>query len=341
MVALDTLKVAVSRDVLRGFDEKAFTVRRDVDPVKVTDTETLRLHPRIIKETCGLGAVEIGRDRMTVEMSAKILGEKYPAGITLETVERIPRAINEAGAFQVDAAAFLDGAEVLRCDVAVNLPVQDVQESLRHLHLLGVNDRYHTRAYERDGIVFTREAKTAPERLTFYDKFGEMTRGKNRRWIERGILDAEPFRGMLRGEVNLKNFRGVRNFLGVQDPRSLLDILSSDRNPVLAVFERVANHPSIEQAAAGFRELCNYRGGYAAVKDRIGNIGVFKLCDWEWSVIRVYIKGTYSESTNPSPMLRKVKSVFVEEDRKRRERERPEVVQDRIAEIHQLLRKAA
>ena len=340
MVALDTLKVAVSRDVLRGFDEKAFTERRDIDRVKGTDTETLRLHPRVTKETCGMNAVEIGRDRMTVEVSAKILGEMYPSGITLETVERIPKAIAAAGILDLDAAAFLDGAEVLRCDAAVNLRVEDVQDSLRHLRLLGVNDRYHTRPYSKTGIVFQREAKTAPERLTFYEKFGHMMR-VDRKWIERGILDAEPFRGMLRGEVNLKNFRGVRNVLGVQDPRSLLDVLSSDRNPVLSVFERVADHPGIEKAAAGFRELCNYRGGYAAVKDRIGNIGVFELCGWEWSVIRVYIKGTYSESTNPSPMLRKVKSVFIEEDRKRRERDFPEAVQDRIAEIHQLLRKAA
>ena len=338
MVALDTLKVAVSRDVLRGFDEKAFTVRRDVDPVKGTDTETLRLHPRVIKETCGFNAVEIGRDRMTVEMSAKILGEMYPSGITLETVERIPEAIAAAGILDLDAAAFLDGAEVLRCDVAVNLPVQDVQESLRHLHLLGVNDRYHTRAYERDGIVFTREAKTAPERLTFYDKFGEMTRGKNRRWIERGILDAEPFRGMLRGEVNLKNFRSVRNVLGVQDPRSLLDILSSDRNPVLAVFERVANHPSIEQAAAGFAELCNIRGGYSVVRKRIGDVGTFEKLSWDWNVIRVYIKGTYAESSNPSAMLREVRKTFLEELKKRRF---PEAGQDRIAEIHRLLKQAA
>lgn len=337
MVALDTLKVAVSRDVLWGFDEKAFTVRRDIDRVKGTDTETLRLHPRVIRETCGVNAIEIGRERMTVELSAKILGEMYPSGITLETVERIPEVIRAAGILDLDAAAFLDGAEVLRCDVAVNLPVQDVQESLRHLHLLGVNDRYHTRAYQGDGIVFTREAKTAPERLTFYDKFGEMRR-KNRRWIERGILDAEPFRGMLRGEVNLKTFRGVRNILGVQDPRFLLDILSSDRNPVLTVFERVSNHPSIEQAAAGFAELCSIRGGYSAVRKRIGDVGTFEKLSWNWPVIRVYIKGTYAESSNPSAMLREVRKTFLEELKRRRF---PEAGQDRIAEIHNLLKQAA
>ena len=337
MVALDTLKIAVSRDVLRGFEEKAFTRRRDVDPVKGTDTETLRLHPRVIRETCGLGAVEIGRDRMTVEVSGKILGEMYPAGISIDTVERIPRAINEAGAFQVDGAAFLDGAEVLRCDAAVNLPVEDVQDSLRHLRLLGANDRYHTRPYSKTGIVFTREAKTVPERLTFYDKFGEMTR-MNRRWIEAGKLDAEPFRGILRGEANFKNFRSVRDMFGVQDPRSLLDVLGSDRNPVLAVFERVSNHPGVEQAAAGFAELCKVRGGYATVRNRIGDEGIFERCGWDWNLILVFVRGTYAESSKPGRMIQELKRFYL---KKRRERDFPEAAKDRIGEIHQLLRKAA
>lgn len=337
MVALDTLKVRIPRAVVLDYDGKAFNERREVDSIRGTVKETSHLNKLVIGRTCGVNAIVIGEESATVEVSAKILGEMYPSGINLDTVDRVPRAINAAGVLSIDAAAFIAGAEVLRCDAAVNLPVESVQESLRHLRVLGVSDRYHFKAYEKTGIVFTREAKTVAERLTFYDKHGEMLMRKNAKWIATGSLDPEPFRGMLRAETNMKHYTNIRELFGVQE-RALLDVLSSDRNPVLTIFERIADHSRVRGMNPKFAELCSMRGGVVSIVKRRGWIEVFEVCDWQWDMVRVFIRGTYHGKSKPSRILSEARAIFQDELRKKHF---PEVAKDRIAEVHQLLKQAA
>jgi hypothetical protein len=337
MVALDTLRIRVSRSVLGDFAPTAFRQIEETDGRTGEVRSVRKLSPRVIRETCGLGAVEIGEELATVEVSGKILGGAYPQGINLETVERVTDAINRTGILSVDGQRFIDEAEVLRCDVCANLPVADVPQSLNNLRLIALNERYHPRPYERTGIVFTREAKSVRERLTFYDKYGELVR-LNRKWIEAGMIDAEPFKGMLRAETNVSKFRDIRNLFGIEEPRLLTAVLSSGENPLLKVFESVSNHRLVRASENGFSELCAIKGGAASVRNRLGWIRIFELCGWEWPVIMVWVKAKYQGKSKPVRMVAQARREY---EREMRERGRLDAGINRLEEIRNLLRAAA
>jgi hypothetical protein len=316
MIRLDTLKILIPRAVLQGYDKRKYSLIEETDGKTGKRSEKSRLSKKVIRETCGLGAVEIAPEHVVIEVSAKLLRQSYPAGICLDTIEELPEGLNETGALRVDGAGFLDNAEVLRCDVAENLRVRSVRDSLAALQLLGLNERYHTRPYQGSGVVVSREAKSLRERLIFYDKYGELNH-LNRKWLGLGLIDAEPFRGVLRAETNISKFRDIRRLFEVGEPRRLLDVLSSETSPLLEVFTRISEHRLVSGLSSGFEELYAMRGGVAGVRNRLGWIGIFERCGWDWNLVRFWIRGKYSRGSNPSRMVARARAVFNAESRDR------------------------
>jgi hypothetical protein len=336
MMTLDSMRVKAPIDALLGYDESAFSLITQQKTRELPVSRHRELHTEAIRSICGLGAIVIGEDHFTVETSAKILGDLYHRGISSETLDRYVDGIAAAGIIELDKGRFVSEAEVLRCDVTRNLHVDDVHESLRQLNLLAVNDRYSTEPYEGTGVVFRRRVKTAPVRMTCYDKHKEMA-SHNRKWIAAGKLDPDPFKGVLRMEMNLKNHEPMRRMLNVENPRLLLDVLSSDANPLLAVYDDIAAG-TIAGMSAEFVRLCSEKGGAIRVVKRLGWIRVFEVCGWEWDVVRVWIKGTYGQRSNAGRVIRDARRMFAEEKRKRDE---PKGGINRLEEIRGLLRIAA
>lgn len=336
MMTLDSLRVKAPIDALRGYDESAFSLITKQKKRELPVSRHRELHAEAIRSTCGLGAIVIGEDDFTIETSAKILGDLYHRGISSETLDRYVDGITAAGIIELDKGMFVLEAEVLRCDVTRNLHVEDVQESLRQLNLLAVNERYSTEPYDGTGVVFRRRVKTAPERMTCYDKHKEMAR-HNRKWIAAGKLDPDPFKGVLRMELNLKNHEPMRRMLNVENPRLLLDVLSSEANPLLAVYDDIAAG-TIAGMSDEFVRLCSEKGGAAKVVNRHGWIHVFEVCGWEWEVVRIWVKGSYRGRSNPNRMIENARRIFAEEKRKRDE---PKGGMNRLEEIRGLLRLAA
>jgi hypothetical protein len=338
MVTLDSMKLGVSRAVLLDFKSTAFKTVEETDGRTHKTKRSHKILPVVIGETCGLGAVEIGEERASIEVSGKILHELYPQGINLETIERVTDEINRTGVLFIDRSRFLDEAEVFRCDACVNLPVTSIEASLLNLRILELNDRWNVTPYGKTGIVAQHRGITVDRRVIFYDKETELKTGRNRKWVDSGSLDPEAFKGVLRGETNIRRYEDIRKLLDVEDPRRLLDVLASEENPVLKIFEMLCDHPLIRTSENGYAELSAIRGGYAELRKEVGDLGVFERCGWEWAVIESVIKNRYSGKSKPSRMLKLVRGSY---ERAMRDRGNPVSIVKGLDEIRALLRFAA
>lgn len=225
MITFDKLKIVADIQAIKVCDESRFEfVERDG---RVTSLRYYQEHPFLLKIK-----VDYACDEVVIEFSGKILGKDYPKLISKDTIEQCFQAINALGFCEVDIEAMMD-AEVVKCDVTKDVPVDDVSRVTDYI-------RSHIRNYQQylcrkmkngnvvvDKNVISRKTK---KRMTIYDKGNEMTRSANRPFVEKyGLQDA--FSGMCRFELNLDSKQQIRQSLRIGDTK-LMTVLSTDADPI-------------------------------------------------------------------------------------------------------------
>ena len=180
--------------------------------------------------------IDWDRERAKFQFSAKILAQNYFDLISKDNIEQVFDIINSLGIgieFYVDRV--LEYGEVVNCDFTANLKVkQHVQNYIFDLFLEAsrLTSNWFVKKYKKSSVVFEEAKKTKPLRAIFYNKYSEMLKRKD---TDLGI---EKFRNVLRFEINAKRKKNVRDLAGVETNR-LLDILNSEANPFLTVFEKL------------------------------------------------------------------------------------------------------
>ena len=294
------------------------------------------------KDVIGLKSVEVWQDFGTLELSAKVLRERYHELVSVNTIEEVVSQINRTGLVTLDPSSFIENAEVLRCDSTSDLHVsQDVGEYLQSLKVIGhLNPKYHARAYKRTGLVLTKEVTSYGERLLLYDKFTEVMRDKNRK-----ILLADRFQGVLRVEANHRELRSIRKRFGLSGKGEigLMEVLQSKENPNLKIFSSIFDSPDIAKAKAKFDELRTNGEPLHKLEKRIGRENIIADCNYDMKVIRELLKAKYSEGSNFSHVLRQYRELLADmlaRDEVHKDERASTFDTDHIGEIRELLRVA-
>ncbi|MBN1995970.1 hypothetical protein JW935_00375 [candidate division KSB1 bacterium] len=233
MNKVDTLKMGLAADTLVNYNKHCFQTN-DVREPNGTENRILKLSDQI--RSLGLSSIYIdgGKNKMTLEVSAKILKERYSYLINRDTLGEFVNAVNSSGIIKIDGDKLLNESEIYRADVCENVHLdKDLTIYKNAIASRMMKDtKYVVRNYKGEGLVITPKNKTDNHRIVIYPKYKELTMAKNREL--RKYIDIEQFRDVLRIEVNVRRFVTCRKLFDIPREKRpcLADIVFSEK-PVL------------------------------------------------------------------------------------------------------------
>jgi len=254
---------------------------------------------------------KIGKEEVTVELSAKILKGEYYKLINLDTIERVFFEINSSSPITFDPAKAIDTATVGKMDVTDNLHLTSSPEKyLIALNQVRLNDRYNVNDYRQPGnkgIVIQGKQKTFKERMIFYLKELDLNRDK--------ALKNEPYfdtilqqhQGTLRCESNYTSLERIRTAAGTSS-NHLKSILMSEEKPNLKLFEKVMQK---ETQIRLFLEMENgmYAGmGLRQIEQSRGRETIIRECNFDMSLIIDFIRRARGKGSNNSKAIREYRT---------------------------------
>ena len=252
-------------------------------------------HPFLLKIKVDFECGEV-----VIEFCGKILGKDYPKLISKDTIRQCFETINDLEFVEVDIDAMMD-AEVVKCDVTKDIPVDDVTQVTDFI-------RSHIKNYQRflcrklrngnvvvDKNVISRRIK---KRMTIYDKGNEMRRTENRRFVEKYGLD-DAFSGMCRFELNLDSKEQIRKSLRIADTK-LMTVLSADADPITDFLDEVVE----PQDAVAMTDKKSYM-----------TMLVLKDCDFDLEKVEAKMRAFYkSKGTSISKVMEPYKAMMEQMD---------------------------
>lgn len=248
MIKFDRLKIVAPIDNISKVNDEKFqkNYRKGV------------LFSQKFQQTCPYKLlIELNYDKKEaiMEFSGKILGERYPELISIETIYACLQRINETAICDIDIDAMMD-ADVVSCDVTQDAIIQNYIQTMKMIYGNIKNYQAYTCKLLRTGSlsieknVVTNKYK---KRLSIYNKEKEMNITKNRAFVSENDLSGK-FEDTCRFEINLKSMERIRETLHVKDTK-LSSVLASTANPISEfISEILADDPEIRPGNMGWKQ---------------------------------------------------------------------------------------
>lgn len=247
MIKIDSLKLKFNANTVKDINFNNFIAIEKKDSNKnllskklVLDiSKNYLLGLKNIELIYNLGLIEYG----VIELSAKVLKQDYFDLINKNNIEKVIDTINNSDAIKFNSR-FLDTAEVLKTDVTENLTVsKEVSDYIKALQFCNISDKYRIEKYKNEAIVFKRNVLSYKERMIFYDKYAEMLKDK-----EAKFLNIEKFRNVLRCENNIVSFERLRKNFEIKYSKIYLkDILNSNKQVNYETFNRIIDNNNLSE----------------------------------------------------------------------------------------------
>lgn len=297
MTTLDTTKLKITTDNLIYNKSNYHNTNLLQDGVELYDKWVLKKEVR--HNHYGLNNVVIDENEKSIiiEISAKILGEKYMAGISNNTLDIVVDNINDWAGLDLSKIDYL-GSNLLRGDFTKNILIDDVRGSINVLKLGKSNSQFLVTDYNKAnncGIVFQGKQKSYKNRQIYYDKDTELTKvSRNKDFINKyGNKDfLKSIDNILRIEQNVTEQKTLKRIFKTETTR-LGNILDSDVKPVL---ER---HKIITKHSYGLELFDEYNSKEYKLRDvilEIGLIGILERCKYNLEVAEDYLKTHIGEN---------------------------------------------
>ena len=293
MITFDKLKIVADIRAIQVRDESRFKFI-EKDGI-ISSLEYYQEHPFLLKVKVDYECGEV-----VIEFCGKILGKDYPKLISKDTIKQCFESINDLGFVEVDIDAMME-AEVVKCDVTKDIPVEDVTQVTDYI-------RSHIKNYQRfqcrklrngtvvvDKNVISRKTK---KRMTIYDKGTEMCRSANRPFVQKyGLEDA--FSGKCRFELNLDSKEQIRKSLRIADTK-LMTVLSADADPITDFLDEVVE----PQDAVTMSDKKSYV-----------TMLVLKDCDYDLEKVEAKMRAFYrSKGTSISKVMEPYRAMMEQMD---------------------------
>lgn len=251
MVTLDKVKLVATLDCLLDFDPAKFSVvkeggRTKVFKFKISEPYTL--------------SIEIKNDEqeLVVEFTGKILGKDYPELISINTIAMCFERLNDLGVCRVDPAKMMS-AEVVKCDVTKDVPVEDIPALTRYVKGAVRNyEAYSCTKFRNGNLIVEKSVSThkRKRRITIYDKQHEMNLQGERPFVLSNGLEGE-YDGKCRFELNLTTKKQIREALNLTG-NTLAEVLHSEENPIQEFLKDVLADDPAGKAVSSWKDLEKY-----------------------------------------------------------------------------------
>lgn len=233
LITLDTVKIKMHESEVsvnwRAFTEKHSTKHK----------ETRIYRPDVF----GIGFIsyDMHQETVTIETSAKTLGNDYGRLISWNTFENYVDVLNSTDHLRVTPESILN-AQVLRADFCKSRELDYLPEeavtTLKHFDTQG---KYNCSKYGT-GIMVKRKAKSQKDVFVCYGKQPEMNTAKNRLFVEKyPLVLANITAKTLQSELRVTDFKSMRKHTDTEDVITLEDVLSANTDPLADQFRTFAN----------------------------------------------------------------------------------------------------
>lgn len=251
MVTLDKVKLVATLDCLLDFDPAKFSVVKEGGRTKVLKFKLSE--PYTI-------SIEIKNDEreLVVEFTGKILGKDYPELISINTIAMCFERLNALGVCRLDPAKMMN-AEVVKCDITKDVPVEDIPALTRYVKGAVRNYEAFTCTKFRNGNLVVEKSVTTHKRkrrITIYDKGHEMNLHEERPFVSDNGLEGE-YDGMCRFEMNLTSKKQIREALDITG-NTLTEVLQSKKNPIQDFLSDVLAEDPAGKAVTSWKDLEKY-----------------------------------------------------------------------------------
>lgn len=221
---LDTIKMGAEQSCIVSIKEGALQ-----DPVRKMSGGKIIRHDQYVRELfLPIGVKSIMLDELNgnviIELSAKILGEKYPELINKNNSEEVLDNLS-CEAVEFNTKVLLESAWCGRVDIVDDLKVQgQAADYFDALYICGSSNKYAVSLFPKESILFQNKSKSVNESIIFYDKHVQVQRDPNSH-----LIDPEVFKSVLRVEQRISRFAKIRDTfrLPKHNPPMLTDILES------------------------------------------------------------------------------------------------------------------
>lgn len=241
---------------------------------------------------------DVVKNKAIIEVSAKILSDRYPELINKDNIQWCFEKINSLGCCKLDISGVMNNSNLISCDITMDLGGLTMPDSLAIKSCLINLNKYQVQKYTNCGFTITKLVKTRNRqvRLSIYDKIKEMHKATNKEFLDllddkAGVL--EYFNGRFRLEANVKTISQIKTICNTEG-NSLAEVLNSDANPLLTIFDSVFRLPEPDEAGQNeIQTLLSYRN-----LSELKNALLIKACGNDLAQIDLVLNNCLSPKTN-------------------------------------------
>ncbi len=294
MVRFDKIKILTDKKHVSNIDSDVSTMviknNMQQNRFKQTKPYNLYINTNNLDEKC------------IIEVSAKVLRDRYPELINKNTIHSCLELINATGYCSLDVDGIIRNSQLISCDITRDLGGLNIPDnlSIAFKSCLKNLNRFQVQKFTTSGYTITKlvNTKNRKIRLSLYDKYKELNKATNSSYLD--LLDdkynvLEYFNGKYRLETNVKTLTQIRVLCQTQT-NNLYEVLHSTANPLLTIFNSIFELPTNTDVVLNEQQsLLEYRK-LSELKDVL----LIKACDNDPAQIDLVLNNCLSPSTNKS-----------------------------------------
>lgn len=291
MIQFDRIKIVTDKKYINHIDS-------DVSTVVIRNNHEREIRFKQLKPFNLYVSSNCVNDKGVIEVSAKILGDRYPDLINMNNIRHCFEKINTLGVCSLDVDAVINDSNLISCDITEDLDGLIMPDNLALKTCVKSLNKFHVQKYTNCGYTITKSVKTCNRRIrvSIYDKQKEMLKATNAEYLEsldnkNDVLDY--FNGRIRIEANVRTVSQIKNLCQTKG-NSLLEVLNSTANPLLTIFDTIFDIPDAnEPMLSDIQSLLSY-DKLSVLKDAL----LIKECHNDPIIIDMVLNNCLSPNTN-------------------------------------------
>ena len=286
MLKYDKIKIVSSLNNISNINENEFktTIK---DGVILEQSYSMRTPFSLYIEA------DYEENELVLEITGKILKDKYPQLICIDTINQCLQNINEIGVCNLNIGGILMDGKVVKCDVTQDVPYPNCQQLCKNVKTNVCSYKKYQAEMRGGNLEISKsvKSKTRKLRLTIYDKEQEMHLATNRDFLlsckdSASLLDY--FNGKVRFELNLNSMKQIRKNLNIANT-SVKAVLTSSATPIWDFLNTVIE--------------ANCTGAICHSMTELKNMLVLEYCNKDLEKVEALLRNYYSKNTHISQVM--------------------------------------
>lgn len=292
MFGIDKLKLVMDADNVE-------IIREDMFIKKVIDGELIGLSFEKRDPFSLKIKIDYIKNEAVIEFTGKILLSEYHNLIRLSNISEAFDNIHALGICRINNYMISD---VTMCDPVIDAYPSYIRGITEYIaYNISSNKKYDTKVLSNGNLIVEKNvtSKQCKKRLTIYNKFAEMNKAKNRKFLKNYYNDENPFVGKnCRFELNLNSKEQIRSSLGITDTKLMKVLLAAHRcNPIYDFLLEIIDEESTPIIEEG------------KIRDYHMSL-VLKDCDYELKKVEARLRQYYSKGTKMRAVLKPYKQML-------------------------------